>query len=129
MSISVPKNITADWRNVEQEDLTANRKIQIKNIQRQTAEMKPIWKESQQKLYGNMLDITPDITLGEVLLTEGLSASNAENSRAIAFRDLTKISDETIAEYIIDRLSPEELLYLVVNFAGIIRNLKKRVIY
>jgi len=125
MSVSVPKNISADWRNVEQEDRSAIRKIQIKNIQREMNEMKPVWKESQQKLYGNMIDVSPDITLGQVLITEGLNANDVENNRATALRDLTKISDKQIAEYIVDRLTPEELVYLVVNFVGIMRKLRK----
>ena len=72
MSVSVPKNISADWRNLEQEDKSANRKIQLKNIQREINEMAPQWKESQQKLYGNMLDITPDVSLGQVLIQKEL---------------------------------------------------------
>ena len=125
MSVSIPKNISADWRVIEQEDRSAIRKIQIKNIQREMNEMKPAWKESQQKLYGNMIDISPDITLGQVLISEGLNASDVENNRATALRDLTKISDKQIAEYIVDRLSPEELVYLVVYFVGIMERLRK----
>lgn len=125
MSVSVPKNISVDWRSLEQEDRSANRKIQIKNIQREMQEMAPQWKEAQQKIYGNMLDITPDIPLGQVLLKEGLSFGNSENNRELALQDLTKISDATIAEYIVDRLSVEEITYLVVNFKGILTKIKK----
>jgi Ser-tRNA(Ala) deacylase AlaX len=50
MSISVPRTITKDWRGVEQEDVTANRRIAIKNIQRETREMAPQWEKMQKNL-------------------------------------------------------------------------------
>ena len=125
MSISVPKTITKDWRGVEQEDATANRRIAIKNIQREIREMAPQWKKSQQKLYGNMLDVTPEISLGQVIINEGLPLMDTENNIAIAIAELTKIADRTVAEYVVDRLEPSEILYLVVNLKGIVRNIKK----
>ena len=125
MSISVPKTITKDWRSIEQEDLTANRRIAIKNIQRETREMAPQWKKSQQKLYGSMLDVTPEVSLGQVIMNEGLSSMDTENNIAIAITELTKIADRTIAEYVVDRLEPSEILYLVVNLKGIVRNIRK----
>ena len=126
MSITVPKTITKDWRSIEQEDATANRRIAIKNIQRETREMAPQWKKSQKKLYGNMLDITPEISLGQVIMNEGLSSMDTENNIVIAITELTKIADRTIAEYVVDRLEPSEILYLVVNLKGIVRNIKKK---
>lgn len=125
MSITVPKTITKDWRSIEQEDATANRRIAIKNIQRETREMAPQWKKSQKKLYGNMLDITPEISLGQVIMNEGLSSMDTENNIAIAITELTKIADRTIAEYVVDRLEPSEILYLVVNLKGIVQNIRK----
>ena len=104
MSITVPQTITKDWRSIEQEDLTANRRIAIKNIQKETREMAPQWKKSQQKLYGSMLDITPEVSLGQVIINEGLSSMNTENNIAIAIAELTKIADRTIAEYVVERL-------------------------
>ena len=125
MSISVPRNITKDWRGVEQEDATANRRIAIKNIQREIREMAPQWKKSQQKLYGNMLDVTPEVSLGQVIINEGLPLMDTENNIAIAITELTKIADQNIAEYVVDRLEPSEILYLVVNLKGIVRNIRK----
>ena len=125
MSISVPRTITKDWRGVEQEDATANRRIAIKNIQREIREMAPQWKKSQQKLYGNMLDVTPEVSLGQVIINEGLPLMDTENNIAIAITELTKIADRTVAEYVVDRLEPSEILYLVVNLKGIVRNIKK----
>ena len=75
MSVSVPpQKLGQDLRNVEVADKAALRKIQLKNIRRETVEMKPQWKAAQQKLYSNMLDITPDITLGQVLKAEAASS-------------------------------------------------------
>jgi hypothetical protein len=125
MSISVPRTITKDWRAVEQEDATANRRISIKNIQRETREMAPQWEKMQKKLYGNMLDISPEISLGQVIINEGLPLMDTENNIAIAITELTKIADRTIAEYVVDRLEPSEIKYLVVNLKGIVRNIKK----
>jgi hypothetical protein len=131
MSISVPKTITKDWRAVEQEDATANRRISIKNIQRETREIAPQRKKSQKKLYGNVWDITPEISLGQLLINEGLSSMDTENNIAIAIAiaiaitELSKIADRTIAEYVVDRLEPSDILYLVVNLKDIVRNIRK----
>ena len=93
MSLTVPKTITKDWRSVEQEDATANRRIAIKNIQRETREMAPQWKTAQMKLYGNTLDITPDTSsLGQVISTEGLSLQDTDNNETIALQEITKNS-------------------------------------
>jgi hypothetical protein len=59
-------------------------------------------------------------------MTEGLAGDDFENSRAIALRDLTQISNEEIANYIVDRLSPEEITYLTSNFRNVIIEIKKR---
>jgi len=127
MSLTIPKTITKDWRSVEQEDATANRRIAIKNIQRETREMAPQWKTAQMKLYGNTLDITPDTSsLGQVISTEGLSLQDTDNNETIALQEITKIANRTIAEYVVDRLEPAEVAFLVVNFKGILRDLKKR---
>ena len=72
-----------------------------------------------------MLDISPEISLGQVLINEGLSLTDTENNIAIAITELTKIADRNIAEYIVDRLKPSKILYLVVNLKGIVRNIKK----
>ena len=126
MSITIPQTITKDWRSIDQEDATANRRIAIKNIQRETREMAPQWKKSQQKLYGSMLDITPDVSLGQVIImNEGLSSLDLENNVAITITELTNIADRPLADYIVDRLEPSEILYLVVNLKGIVRNIKK----
>ena len=87
--------------------------------------MAPQLKKSQQKLYGNMLDISPEISLGQVIMNEGLSSLDLENNIAIAITELTKIADRTIAEYVVDRLEPSEILFLVVNLNGIVRNIRK----
>ena len=122
MSLTIPKTITKDWRSVEQEDATANRRIAIKNIQRETREMAPQWKAAQLKLYGNTLDITPDTSsLGQVISTEGLSLQDTDNNETIALQEITKIANRTIAEYVVDRLEPGEVAFLVVNFKGILR--------
>ena len=115
MSVNVPKEITEDWRSLAQEDATANRRIAMRNLKRTERENKPLWKEKQRKLYGDVLNISPDWNLGNIIKTEGLLVENADNNRAKVLMELSKITDKQVAEYIVDRLSPEEILYLLVN--------------
>ena len=51
MSITTPKEITRDWRNLANEDDSANRKIAMRNLERQEKENEPEWKERQKKLH------------------------------------------------------------------------------
>ena len=125
MSITTPKEITRDWRNLANEDDSANRKIAMRNLERQEKENEPQWKERQKKLYATALDVSPDLNLGDIIKKEGLLVDDPNNNRAKVLTELGKITDKSIAEYIVDRLSPEELLYLMVNFKGIVRNIKK----
>ena len=125
MSITTPKENTRDWRNLANEDDSANRKIAMRNLERQEKENEPQWKERQKKLYATALDVSPDLNLGDIIKKEGLLVDDPNNNRAKVLTELGKITDKSIAEYIVDRLSPEELLYLMVNFKGIVRNIKK----
>ena len=126
MSISIPHQITQDWRILASQDQAVNRKIQIRNLQREAIEAGPKWKAAQQNLYGNLTDITPDITLGQVISGETELAGNNSNNRALVLQDLIEISDAQVAQYIIDRLNPNEIRYLAVNFKEILLDLRKK---
>ena len=126
MSIGIPHNISKDWRVLLAESDSATRKIQLRNMAREEAEGKVKWKNAQMNLYGNLEDITPDTSLGQIISSETSLATNQANNREQAIQDLRTIADDNTAEYIVDRLTPDEIVSLLVNFNGIVRDLKKR---
>jgi hypothetical protein len=126
MSIGIPHTISKDWRELVAQDQANQRKIQLKNIERDTREMGPIWKQQQIATYPNLLDTTPDVPLEKVISSENSLANDADNNRAIAYRDLVSISSPTIAEYILDRLEPDEILFLIIHFKGIVYSMRKK---
>ena len=127
MSIGIPHTVTKDWRELVAQDQANNRRIQLKNIERDTREAGPMWKDAQMKTYPQLLDITPDVPLEKIISDESKFLQSPEESRALAYRDLVEISSPATAEYILDRLEPREILYLLINLKGIVYNMKKRV--
>ena len=125
MSISVPRITNVDWRALAAQNAAVDRRYSIKNLQRNDFENAPQWKAKQQNLYGNLVDVTPDSSISNVIIQENSLASNAGNNLAIVTRDLRTIADPQVVQYILDRLSPDEILYLTVNFKSILREFKK----
>ena len=126
MSIGIPHTISRDWRQLLAEDEANQRRIQLKNIERDSKGMAPVWKQQQMATYPKLLDITPDIPLEKIISSENSLADNNDNNRAIAYRDLVSISSPTIAEYILDRLEPDEILFLIIHFKGIVYSMRKK---
>jgi len=125
MSITIPRIINSDRQLDASKDFAINTKIRIKNITRATKENAQSWKESQKRLYGNVLDVSPDTDLEQLIKIEGLASDDVDNNRAIALQNLTKIANEEIANYIVDRLSSKEIAFLTTYFKKVIIEIKK----
>jgi len=125
MSISIPRTVNQDWRVVAEKDAANQRKIQIKNIQREVLENQPKWDKKQKELYGNLLQVSPEVTEEEIITMEKQISDDDENNTAMAFQKLMSISSPEVARYMTDRLGPDEIKWLIVNFNHLVRKFKK----
>jgi len=101
------------------------RKIRL--IERETVENEPIWKAKQMTMYPTAVPISQTPTLGQVITEE--IQKNAMNSDVLyqrAEQKLQQLADKTNTEYILDRMEDDELLYLVNNWDGLLKDLKEK---
>ena len=103
-----------------------NRKIAIQNQQREEKERSVIWRDKQIQQYGKLIQITPTIPLSQIITEENQAQSQDEFlQRNHAIANLETIADQANVEYIIDRLSPEQMRWLNDNWKGFIREIMK----
>jgi hypothetical protein len=104
-----------------------NRKIAIQNLQRDNLEAESIWRDKQQKSYGNLVSITEAVPLSKIITDEQQARSQDEFlQRQHATANVGTLADQANTEYIIDRLNYEQMRWLNDNWEGIIRNIKKK---
>ena len=126
MSVSIPKEQTEDWRERLARDDKKQRKIRMRNIARDNKEAEILFKEKQKKLYNNTLDVFPTDNLGDFILEQSIVSGNVRNDLEQARTQLRRITtNPEIADYIIERLSQDEIKYLLVNFNKILTSLRK----
>jgi hypothetical protein len=103
-----------------------NRKIAIQNQQREEKERAVIWRDKQVQQYGKLIQITPTIPLSQIITEENQASSQDEFlQQNHAMANLLTIADQTNTEYILDRLSPEQMRWLNDNWKGFIRDIMK----
>ena len=103
-----------------------NRKIAIQNQQRQQKEADVIWRDKQIQQYGKLVQITPTIPLSQIITEENQAQSQDEFLQSNhAMANLLTIADQTNTEYIIDRLSPEQMRWMNDNWKGLLRDIMK----
>ena len=113
--------------NVRLADESLQRKIRIRLIERETAEMAPIWQQKQALLYPTALPISQTPTLGQVITEE--TQKNAMNHDVLyqrAEQKLLQIADKVNVEHILDRLVNEELYVLNNTWDGILKEIKEK---
>ena len=126
MSVSIPREIKEDWRSRLSRDDAKQRKIKMKNIARDNKEANIIFQDKQAKLLNNTVDVFPNDSLGEFIQEQSIISGNVRNDREKAKQRLRQISANLeIADYILERLSEDEINYLLVNFNKILTQLKK----
>ena len=116
MSVSIPREIKEDWRSRLSRDDAKQRKIKMKNIARDNKEANIIFQDKQAKLLNNTVDVFPNDSLGEFIQEQSIISGNARNDREKAQQRLRQISaNSEIADYILERLSQDEINYLLVK--------------
>ena len=109
------------------DDEHVNRLKRIKLIERETAEQAPLWAAKQATLFPTALPLTQTPTLGQVITEE--TQKNAYDPNVLyqrAEQKLKTIADNTNVQYILDRLTDEEMYYLVNSWDGILKALKEK---
>ena len=109
------------------DDEHVNRLKRIKLIERETAEQAPLWAAKQATLFPTALPLTQTPTLGQVITEE--TQKNAYDPNVLyqrAEQKLKTIADNTNVQYILDRLTDEEMYYLVNSWDGILKTLKEK---
>ena len=86
-----------------------------------------IWQKKQDEMYSNMLHVKNNISLGQLLANELENENQTDISivKQITMSLLLTITDEKIANYVIDNLSLSNLNYVNQNWPSILSNLKK----
>ena len=125
MSISIPKQQTEDWRDKLARDDKKQRKTKMRNIARDNKEAEILFKDKQKKLYTNTLEVFPTDSLGDFILEQSVLSGDTRNDLEQARTQLRRITTNSeIADYIIQRLSQDEVKDLLVNFNKILASLK-----
>ena len=125
MSTNVPKNI-GDKRQLYAEDQANQLRIQLKNLARENAEAQVKWRQKQMDLYNNMITVTQGPTMAQIITSEYKGDDfdpQIETQKGLA--NLLKIANAENAQYILDRLDPQEIFNMNVNFAGIVKEIQK----
>ena len=126
MSVSIPKPINEDWRTKLARDDAKQRKIRLKNIARDDKQAEILFKEKQQKLYNNVRDVFPTEKLETFIQDQSIISRDVRTNIESAKQRLRQVStNDEVVEFILERLSEDELNYLLVNFNKIMTKLKK----
>ncbi len=126
MSVSIPKPINEDWRTALARDDAKQRKIRLKNIARDDKQAGILFKEKQQKLYNNVRDVFPTEKLETFIQDQSIISRDVKTNIETAKQRLRQVStNDEVVEFILERLSEDELNYLLVNFNKIMTKLKK----
>ena len=126
MSVSIPKPINEDWRTALARDDAKQRKIRLKNIARDDKQAEILFKEKQQKLYNNVRDVFPTEKLETFIQDQSIISRDVKTNIETAKQRLQQVStNDEVVEFILERLSEDELNYLLVNFNKIMTKLKK----
>ena len=114
-----------------EEENKKTREIAIRLEQRQLEENAPKWKEKQMKLYDNLTNISSVPSLGEVIQNQMKDQvvvdkiHKFENVKDDAKLIMQKYASEEVTDYVLKRLSDDEMQYLIYYNAKIIHDLKK----
>jgi hypothetical protein len=103
------------------------RLAKIKNMLRNVELNAPIWIQLQQSLYPNNISLSPNPTIEEVLINNRNESElgSGDFSRETFLHNISSISSPEIAEYVIERITPEEIKATNQGFDILKVNLKK----
>jgi hypothetical protein len=126
MATSIPKNRFIDQKTVLVNEEARNRQISI-NLQKKYAPTRDaLWAEHQANLYPDILNVRNVQSLQNVLANE-LESTNQEDSlqtENLARQNLGTITDEATTDYILDRLTFEDMDNMNQQFPEILETIK-----
>jgi hypothetical protein len=126
MATSIPKNRFIDQRTVLANEEARNRQISI-NLEKKYAKTRDaLWAEHQATLYPDILHVRNVPTLQNLLANE-LESENQDDSlqtENLARQNLGTITDEKTTDYILDRLSMDDMFNMNQQFPEILETIK-----
>lgn len=128
MATSIPSKKFVDKRTVLANDLAKNRSVSIALQNKFIPTRDALWKDHQQALYPNLMEVR-NIPSVQNLLANELESTNQSDSlqlEALGRTNLMTITDAKTTDYIIDRLSDENLNDMNQNFPDILDTIKTK---
>ena len=115
-----------DRRKIIQDDDAFQRQIAIQNMKRAETEAKAIWQERQMELYPSGLKVSGTPTLQQVLIEENNKSTKDEQTNYDrAMSNLQHLATKETAGYILDRLSPEQIFAMNLQWNAVLLRVKK----
>ncbi len=128
MSTGIPTNKFVNQKNLLAQDEARNRAVAI-NLQNKFIPTRDaLWAEHQSNIYPDIMHVRNIPTLQNILANE-LESTNQNDSlqtENLAKQNLSTITDEATIEYILDRLSMDDMNNLNQNFPQILRTIKEK---
>ena len=120
--INTPNNNKIDLR----KKITLDLSVKLEKNYKPFAEA--LWQKKQDEMYLNTLHVKNNVGLGQLLANELENENQTDISivKQITMSLLLTITDEKIANYVIDNLSLSNLNYVNQNWPSILSNLKDR---
>ena len=119
-------NDLGDPRVAQVLDETRQRNLRIKLLKREELEANALWKEKQMRLYPSGIMITNTPTLQEVLIEENMNLGRDEDVNFDrATKNLMQVADRQTVQYILDRLTSDQIFILNQKWTAILEKLKK----
>jgi hypothetical protein len=128
MAIRVSNNNNYNPVRVLLADNSAERKTRIRLDEKANEESKAYWNAKQLQTYPNLTQITQNSPSMANIITKEVQAKADDDQvqYGLAIENLKSVADLAHAEYIIDRLSTQEIFYLNTYFTGIVLNMRKK---
>jgi hypothetical protein len=128
MSTGIPTNKFVNQKSLLAQDETRNRAVAI-NLQNKFIPTRDaLWLEHQYLLYPDIMHISNTPSLQNLLANE-MESNNQDDTlqtENLARQNLSSITDEATTEYILDRLSMDDMNNMNQNFPQILRLIKEK---
>ena len=125
--MSVFGKVHIDLRQQQFMDELKNNRIAIENIKRDNKESAVMWKLSQLEAFPEAIDLNIQTSSLKDLIVEESSRRETDTNllNQDIFKKLLQLTNKEIAAYIVQNLTPEELLNFSRNYKKTVKELKK----
>ena len=125
--MSVFGKVNIDLRQQQFMDELKNNRIAIENIKRDNKESAVMWKLSQLEAFPEAIDLNIQTSSLKDLIVEESSRRETDTNllNQDIFKKLLQLTNRDIAAYIVQNLTPEELLNFSRNYKKTVKELKK----